>query len=117
MPSNRYRRFKPVTVEGEFYDDLLLDRGIDITKNQNLQMFRTPPKMTPIKNFSGLKLTAHTWSQGDRYWKLAAEHYGEPTYWWVIARFNYRPTESHVKVGDTIIIPKPLEVVVKKYRI
>ena len=115
MPSDRYRRLKPATVDNEVYDDMLLERGIDITKGQSVRMYRTPPRMAPIKNVNSLKLVAHTWSTGDRYWKLAAEHYGDATYWWVIARFNYRPTESHVKLGDTIIIPKPLERVISRY--
>ena len=50
----------------------------------------------------------HVWSLGDRYYKLAAAHYGNPRYWWIIAHFNKKPTEQHIEVGDFIRVPKPL---------
>ena len=51
----------------------------------------------------------HIWRPGDRYWKLADLHYGNAEFWWVIARYNLAPTEFHVKAGDLIYIPYPLE--------
>ena len=45
---------------------------------------------------------------GDRYYKLAASFYGDARYWWIIAWFNKKPTESHIKVGDIIRIPTSL---------
>ena len=50
------------------------------------------------------------------YGLLAAEHYGNPKYWWVIAWYNQRPTENMLNLGNTIIIPKPLEVVLESLR-
>ena len=46
--------------------------------------------------------------QGDRLDNLAYEFYGDPRYWWVIAWFNKKPTESHCSLGDIIRIPKPI---------
>ena len=54
----------------------------------------------------------HIWKSGDRYYKLAFEHYGNSSYWWIIAYFNNKPTESLIHVGDTIMIPKPLNVMI-----
>jgi len=51
---------------------------------------------------------AHTWSLGDRYYKLADKYYKDPTLWWVIAWFNRAPTEAHLQIGDVIVIPTPL---------
>tara|TARA_R110002110_G_scaffold141746_1_gene329738 strand:- start:263 stop:592 length:330 start_codon:yes stop_codon:yes gene_type:complete len=51
----------------------------------------------------------HIWRPGDRYWKLADRYYGNAEFWWVIARYNLAPTEFHVKAGDMIYIPLPLE--------
>ena len=51
----------------------------------------------------------HIWSHGDKYYKLAAEYYGDPTYWWVIAWFNEKPTDGHLSVGMPVYIPLPLE--------
>ena len=45
---------------------------------------------------------------GDRYHKLAEAYYGDATYWWVIAWFNKKPTESHISPGDVIRIPTSL---------
>jgi hypothetical protein len=51
----------------------------------------------------------HLWKTGDRLYKLAATYYGRPQLWWVIAMYNNRPTEGHIKLGDTIVIPTPIE--------
>ena len=50
----------------------------------------------------------HIWKSGDRFFKLASRHYGDPELWWVIAWFNKIPTESHAKKGQVILIPKPI---------
>lgn len=50
----------------------------------------------------------YVWTLGDRYYKLASAFYGNANYWWVIAWFNKKPTESHLKVGDVVRIPKSL---------
>ena len=65
-------------------------------------------KITP-KQRSSLTKTHHIWKTGDRFYKLAARHYGDPTLWWVLAWYNGTPTESHVKAGWTIYIPFPVE--------
>ena len=56
-----------------------------------------------------------SWTLGDRFYKLASEYYGDPSYWWVIAWFNKRPTEHHVKLGDLIKIPQPLSSVLTSF--
>ena len=70
---------------------------------------------TPILNhikeedYDKLTLVPHMWKTGDRFYKLANEYYGDPSYWWIIAWFNYKPTESHVDVGEVIYITLSLE--------
>ena len=51
---------------------------------------------------------SHVWSVGDRFYKLAHKYYGDSKMWWVIARFNSKPTEAHLNLGDVIAIPVPL---------
>ena len=51
----------------------------------------------------------HIWRVGDRFYKLAIKHYGSASYWWVIALYNQAPTESSLRVGDTVIVPLPLD--------
>ena len=62
-----------------------------------------------------LTFSNHIWKFGDRYYKLAHQHYGDSRYWWIIAWFNKKPTDQHVKVGDLVKIPLPLNDVLKIY--
>jgi nucleoid-associated protein YgaU len=59
--------------------------------------------------YADVGVVMHTWSHGDRYSKLADIYYNDPTLWWIIARFNQKPTESHLNLGDTIMIPTDIE--------
>lgn len=61
------------------------------------------------------ELTLHIWKVGDRYYKLANTHYGDPKLWWVIAFFNKKPTEQHLNLGDKLFIPKPIEKVLASF--
>ena len=46
-----------------------------------------------------------TWKLGDRFYKLSSKYYNNPEYWWVIAWFNKKPTEQHVQLGETVLVP------------
>ena len=59
----------------------------------------------------------HVWSHGDRLWKLAAEHYGDGRLFWLIGLVNSKPTDSHYTLGDLVLIPKPLNLVLAAYGI
>ena len=56
-----------------------------------------------------INIIKHIYSTGDTLSKIAFEHYGDPRYWWLIAWFNSKPTDFHCKIGDTIIVPLPLQ--------
>ena len=64
-----------------------------------------------------LKIIQHVWKHSDRYYKIAHKYYGDSTLWWVVARFNKKPTEGHVKVGDVLDVPFPLEKILAYYEI
>jgi hypothetical protein len=51
----------------------------------------------------------HIWVVGDKFYKLADRYYGDSRDWWIIAKFNNKPTESHVKIGETLLIPTPVQ--------
>ena len=77
------------------------------------QKIREIPQSTGGEAFfpeeiSQLERIGHLWTVGDKYYKLAYEHYGDSRYWWVIAWFNRMPTEGQVKLGDIVVIPLPL---------
>jgi len=55
-----------------------------------------------------LATTDHIWKYGDRYYQLAQVYYNSPTYWWIIAWFNNKPTEAHLKPGEVLRIPLEL---------
>ena len=116
MAQSRYRRMKRLKVtdvDEEVRKELLEQRGIDQIR------YYPAPMMPNAKGtaYGTLKTIGHTWKLGDRYWKLADQHYGDAEYWWVIAKFNYRPTESHVKAGDKILIPTPLASVLSIFNV
>tara|TARA_R110002020_G_scaffold46215_8_gene131603 strand:+ start:942 stop:1280 length:339 start_codon:yes stop_codon:yes gene_type:complete len=73
------------------------------------QYFTLEMRELNVNEISSLQLISHLWVMGDRYYKLANKYYGDPTLWWVIARFNQKPTESHLVAGDVVQIPLPVE--------
>ena len=62
-----------------------------------------------------LTLDNHVWSVGDNYYKLAEQKYGDKDYWWVIAWYNNKPSDTLLMVGDVITIPYPVETLVSYY--
>jgi len=89
----------------EEYDEFFEDRNV-----KQITHFGTGALKYPtVGQIASLQSVERIWKVGDRYYKLAAEYYGNPRLWWVIAQYNQRPTEADVKVGDLIFIPLPLE--------
>tara|TARA_Y100000296_G_C5030354_1_gene184507 strand:+ start:133 stop:471 length:339 start_codon:yes stop_codon:yes gene_type:complete len=83
-----------------------------------INQYPTPTlKTLTVKQTKLLHVSNHMWILGDRFYKLAYEHYGDSEYWWIIAWFNQTPTEHHVGFGDIIRIPKPLDRVLQLYEI
>jgi len=97
----------------ELYEEFIEKRGVS-----KITHYRTPqwPRLTARvrKQFTRQK---HTWKAGDKFWKLAAEYYGDSKLWWVIAWYNEKPTEAHVKPGGTLFIPFPLEKILSYFEI
>lgn len=106
---NRYKNRKIVKNNSEAYAQILQKRNIKI-----LNQYSTP-NFTYVDStqISELEIIKHVWKEGDRYSKLAEQYYGDAKDWWVIAKYNLKPTESHVEVGDSIDIPLPLEKVLR----
>lgn len=89
----------------EDYKKLLKKRN-----RRQATIYKSPDLSHPSpKEISNLETIGHVWSAGDRFSKLAYEHYDDPGLWWVIAWFNQYPTDAHVDTGDTIQIPHPIE--------
>lgn len=93
-----------------FNDNELYEDTFDKREVNGINQYSTPTLKHPTKQqISSLRIINHVWKTGDRYYKLAFDHYGDSRLWWVIAWFNKRPTEADVKYGDVIYIPQPLD--------
>jgi nucleoid-associated protein YgaU len=102
---NRYDNRIIRTNAQEIHKDLLDRRGLRKVKQY------TTPTLNDItaQERASLQRVEHVWKIGDRLYKLAAQYYGDPELWWLISWYNQKPTESHFKIGDIVLIPLPLE--------
>jgi len=102
----RYKNQKVFVNDAEAYRRYLKTRGLKHIKQYNTPKMLYPTDKQASENFTTI---SHIWGIGDKYYKLADEYYYDPTMWWVIAFYNQKPTEFHIKLGDIIYIPTPLE--------
>ncbi len=109
--SNRFDDRKVFKNSNELYERVFDERDVKFIRHYGSPKtkYPSPAQMREVQRVQ------HIWRVGDRYYKLAAQYYGSPTYWWVIAQFNKRPTEADVTVGDLIYIPLPLETILGIY--
>lgn len=103
--TNRYSNRRLLKNDAEEYSNLLEKRGLESIVQYGSGVLRYP-SVEEIRTLSQIR---HIWTAGDRFYKLAGQHYGNPEYWWVIAHYNKRPTEANMSIGDLIYIPLPLE--------
>ena len=95
---SRYKNVRTATNSLDEYKETLDSRGV-----KRIKQFRTQV----LKNYdeSAIDYIERVWLDGDAFWKLAKQAYGDPNLWYIIARFNNAPTEAHIKVGDVVKIP------------
>ncbi len=102
--TSRYDSKSPRINNSERYSEVFEDRGIKFVKQ-----YSTPELSHPnYRQILQLEQVEHLWKMGDRFYKLAAKHYGDEKLWWIIAWYNKTPTESHVKLGQVLKIPSPI---------
>ena len=101
----RYKNTSKFMNDADYYEFLTKKRGVKRVVQYGTPLLHNPTARETVD----LKTSAHIWAYGDRYYNLASQYYGEPTYWWVIAWFNGAPTEAHLEPGDIIEIPISLE--------
>ena len=81
-------------------------------KEKDLKYFRyyQTPQFRDLEevDIDDIEDVGHSWGLGDRYYKLAHKYYGDPEMWWIIAWYNGKPTEAHLKIGDVVKVPTPL---------
>lgn len=93
------------------YEDLLEDRGLN-----SIRQYQSPTyKQLTEDQIASIGETNYSWQVGDRLEKISSRVYNDPQYWWIIARYNNKPTDAHYKRGDTVKIPKPLNLILSYY--
>jgi len=103
--SNRLIR----TNAAKIYKNLLKKRGLS-----QIQQYTTPTfNEITAEKVQRLQRERHIWKPGDRLYKLANQYYGDPEMWWVIAWYNQKPTDSHYKLGQTVLVPVPLDEILR----
>jgi nucleoid-associated protein YgaU len=104
MPFSRYRNRTLIRNDAPEYQKILEDRDLNF-----IVQFSSPTlKELRVRDLEAVTVETHTWKAGDRYFKLAHQYYGDPTFWWVIAYFNNAPLETDLSLGQNILIPLPL---------
>jgi hypothetical protein len=87
--------------KNEMYEKILEDRGM-----KEVEQYVTPILSNPSKEeIDRIPTITHYWTNGDRLWYLASKYMGDQSLWWVIAKLNNKPTESHFTEGDEVKIP------------
>tara|TARA_B100000686_G_C16439968_1_gene786464 strand:- start:368 stop:703 length:336 start_codon:yes stop_codon:yes gene_type:complete len=108
---SRYFRRAVVVNDLPMYESLFKKRA-----RAFIEQYETPVLAHPTQEeIDELIVDSHIWKRGDRFYKLAWDHYQESELWWVIAWFNQSPTEAHLNVGDIVHVPKPLSTVMSYY--
>jgi nucleoid-associated protein YgaU len=93
----------------ETYEEILEDRGVEF-----INQYGSPRLFSPsVGQRASLTRVRHIWKVGDRYYKLAIKYYGGAQYWWLIALYNKRPTEANINIGDIVVIPLPLDKILR----
>jgi len=102
----RYIYTKIIDNDSEYYRFLRSKRQ----NQKNIRQYATPSLFNPgLIDRMVVPGDTYIWKVGDHFWKLAADYYNNPNYWWVIAWYNGFPTEAHISPGRMIEIPISLE--------
>ena len=109
----RYKKRLLAINETELYSEHFEKRGVG-----SIDQYTTPrfTHATPAQ-IKKMNIVHHSWTYGDKYYKLAHKYYNDPELWWVIAWFNKKPTETHVSIGDIVYIPTPIAEILKVYEL
>lgn len=105
MTVSRYEQRRKLTNAKKYYENLFKARDLKFIRQYESPKFKYPTD----EQIGSLELFERVWKRGDKFSKVAEQEYGDARMWWVIAWFNKTPTEAHLKYGDVIQIPFPLE--------
>ena len=106
---NRAKKINNNTMYGKQF----VARGVTHIRQYTSPHLRYPTEEEIVQ----LSVIGHAWALGDRFYKLAHEHYGNESLWWVLAWYNQVPLEADLKFGDVIEIPFPLNKVLRFFEV
>ncbi len=102
---NRYDYRSVYKLNSSLYEYILKEKNL-----KHIDYYSTPYFKYPTgEQMENIDYDEHVWTLGDRFYKLAQKYYGDVRDWWIIAKFNNKPTESHVSLGEVILIPKNIQ--------
>ena len=104
MPS-RYDIRDLVINSNKIYSEQFFNRNVSRVKHYATPFVRYPTS----EEMQEFTIISHIWTLGDRFYKLSDHYYGDARVWWIIPWFNKRPLESDYLLGDSVLIPQPLE--------
>jgi len=106
---SRYSTRK-IAINDVYQDDELFEnRGVKSIEQHTTPTFKNPSD----QDLSRIDYELHYWVTGERFFKLAQKYYNDHRYWYIIARFNNKPTEAQVEEGEQIKIPTNLAIAVE----
>jgi hypothetical protein len=111
MTIKRYENRRTTVNSSDNFEDQFRSRSINSIKHFTTIKLSYPSSEEMVK----LEILTETWKLGDRLYKYAYKHYGDPSLWWVIAWFNKKPTENEYELGEEVLIPFPLEKIFKYF--
>ena len=107
-----FTRYNKRTIFTNSSYDYVFSNILRKRKLRAIKQFDTAALVYPtVSQIKQLNIKNVIWTVGEKYFKLAASHYGDPAYWWLIAWFNKQPLEANIKAGDIIRVPLPLELI------
>ena len=111
MANSRYKNTKTFINDSLLYENALETRGLTRVRQYATTTFK---HLTAAQKES-IMAKEISWEVGDRLEKIASREYGDGGYWWIIARYNNKPTDAHFERGDTVLVPLPLSLILGYY--
>ncbi len=102
---DRYLKRRVILNDSPIYSDYFEERSKKYVTQYNSAKFTYPTE----EQLKTIEYIEHTWSTGDRLYKLANEYLGDKHNWWIILKFNKIGSEVLIKKGDIIKIPIRIE--------
>lgn len=98
----RYQNTRKLINSSDYYEFLRKKRHA----KKRIVQYATPKLRNPgPAERASIASNAYLWKYGDKFYNLAAQYYGDPGLWWIIAWYNGAPTEADLLPGDQLYIP------------